>query len=168
MINFDVYRNNPTAAATLIAREGDCGCCPMCNKCDSAPDHDDYDKCFEMWTRFFKFSPEMLGSVNDFSDLLSIMIDCDKCIVKKLNECDFSETKDCGLTFCKWLCNEFTTTRQESRQAEPAVSFNGSFLKKLAQAAKKIEPGKEYTLTEIERLLRDSENEAEREEPYEL
>ena len=29
-------------------------------------------------------------------------------------------------------------------------------------AADKIEPGKEYTLTEIERLLRDSENEAEK------
>lgn len=109
MINFDAYRHNPTAAATLIAREGDCGCCPMCNKCDSAPDHDDYDKCFEMWTRFFKFSPETLGSVDDFSELLSIMIDCDKCIVKKLNECDFSETKDCGLTFCKWLCEKIPT-----------------------------------------------------------
>ena len=169
MINFDAYRHNPKAAATLIAREGDCGCCPMCNKCDSAPDHDDYDKCFEMWTRFFKFSPETLERVNDFSELLSIMIDCDNCTVKKLNECDFSETKDCGLTFCKWLCNAFTTIHQESRQVEseaencePAVLFNGNFLKRLAQAAKKMEPDKEYTLTEIEKLLRDSENEAEK------
>ena len=169
MINFDAYKHNPTAAATLIAREGYCGCCPMYNKCDSAPAHDDYDKCFEMWMRFFKFSTETLGSVYDFSELLSIMIDCDKCIVKKLNECDFSETEDCGLTFCKWLCDAFTTIHQESRQVEseagdcePAVSFNGSFLKKLAQAAKKMEPDKEYTLTEIERLLRYSENEAER------
>lgn len=166
MINFDAYKHNPTAAATLIAREGNCRCCPMCNKCDSAPDHDDYDKCFEMWTRFFKFSPGMLGSVNDFSDLLSIMIDCDKCIVKKLNECDFSETKDCGLTFCKWLCDAFTTIHQESRQVEseaencgPAVSFNGVFLKRLAKAENKIGPDKEYTLAELERLLRDSENE---------
>lgn len=169
MINFDIYRNTPAAAAALIAREGDCSSCPMYEKCDSAPTHEDSNKCFEMWTRFFKFSPGMLGSVNDFSDLLSIMIDCDNCTVKKLNECDFSETKDCGLTFYKWLCNAFTTIHQGSRQVEseaenrePAVSFNGVFLKRLAQAVGKMEPDKEYTLAEIERLLRDSENEAER------
>ena len=115
MINFDAYRHNPKAAATLIAREGDCGCCPMCNKCDSAPDHDDYDKCFEMWMRFLKFHSETLGSVDDFSELLSIVIDCDKCTVAKLNECDYSDTKDCRLTFCKWLCKKIPTC-QESRQ----------------------------------------------------
>lgn len=115
MINFDFYRNNPTAAATLIAREGDCSSCPMYNKCDSAPAHDDYDKCFEKWMRFLKFSSETLGSVDDFSELLSIMIDCDKCTVKKVNECDFHETRDCGLTFCKWLCKKIPTC-QESRQ----------------------------------------------------
>ena len=47
-------------------------------------------------------------------------------------------------------------------KSEPAVSFNGNFLKRLAQAAKKMEPDKEYTLTEIERLLRDSGNKTER------
>ena len=115
MINFDAYRHNPNAAATLIAREGDCECCPMYHKCDSAPDHDDYDKCFEMWMRFLKFHSETLGSVDDFSELLSIVIDCDKCTVAKLNECDYSDTKDCRLTFCKWLCKKIPTC-QESRQ----------------------------------------------------
>lgn len=166
MINFDVYRDNPKAAATFIAREGYCRACPMYAKCNSAPNHD-YDKCFEMWMIFFKFNT--IGSVEDFSELLSIMIDCDKCTVKKLNECDPCDTKDCRLTFCKWLCNEFTTISQESRQVGleaddcgPAVSFNGNFLKKLARAAKKMEPDKEYTLTDIDVLLRDSKNEAER------
>lgn len=168
MINFDFYRDNPKAAATLIAREGYCSSCPMYEKCGAAPTHD-YDKCFEMWMRFFKFSTETLGSVDDFSELLSIMIDCDKCTVKKVTECDSHKISDCGLTMCRWLCNEFTTIHKESRlveleagDCEPAVSFNGSFLKKLAQAANKMEPDKEYTLTEIERLLRYSENEAER------
>lgn len=168
MINFDAYRDNPTAAATLIAREGDCVSCPMLKKCGEAPNRD-YNNCFEMWMRFFKLNSEMIENVDDFSELLSIMIDCDKCTVKKVNECDFSETKDCGLTFCKWLCNAFTTIHQESRQVEseaencePAVSFNGRFLKRLAQAANKIDPDKEYAITEIEALLRDSENESER------
>jgi hypothetical protein len=73
----------------------------------------------------------------------------------------------CG-AHCSWLCKHFST-RKESRQVElesngcePAISFNGNFLKKLAQAAKKMEPDKEYTLTEIKRLLRDSGNEQER------
>ena len=158
MINFDVYRNNPTAAANLIAREGDCVSCPMHKKCGAASTHD-YHKCFVMWMRFFKFNSETLESVDDFSDLLSIMISCDKCEAAKGNDYCY---QGCAFGLRKWLCNELTTTCQESRQDEPAVSFNGSFLKKLAQAADKIEPGKEYTLTEIERLLRDSENEAEK------
>lgn len=165
MINFDAYRDNPTAAATLIAREGRCVACPMYGKCGAAPNHD-YDKCFEMWMRFFKFSTETLENVYDFSKLLSIMICCEKCTVSKVNECNFSETRDCASTICRWLCNEFTTIHKESRlveledgDCEPAVSFNASFLKKLAQAAKKMEPDKEYTLTEVERLLRDSGNE---------
>lgn len=175
MINFDFYRNNPAAAANLIAREGYCWSCPMCKKCDMAPNHS-YYTCFAMWMRFFKFNSETLESVDDFSDLLSLMIDCDKCAInaiKKNNECDFNAcvcgyTRDCRLKISNWLRKK-VPTRQESRQAglededcEPAVSFNGKFLKKLAQAAKKMEPDKEYTLTEIERLLRDSENEAER------
>lgn len=170
-MNFDVYKNDPKAAANLIAREGDCGSCPMYKKCGAAPNHD-YNKCFEMWMRFFKLNSEMLESVDDFSELLSIMIDCDKCTVKKVNECDFHETRDCGLTFCRWLCRKFVTIHEprqvglggpdEADDCEPAVSFNGNLLKRLAQAAKKMEPDKEYTLTEIEMMLRDSENEAER------
>ena len=39
-----------------------------------------------------------------------------------------------------------------------ADSFNGVFLKRLAKAANKIDPDKEYAITEIEALLRDSEN----------
>ena len=168
MINFDFYRNNPTAAANLIAREGDCGSCPMYEECGASQNHD-YYTCFVMWMRFFKFNTETLESVDDFSDLLSLMIDCDKCAInaiKKNNECDFNacvcgHTRDCRLKISNWLRKKIPTC-QESRQAEPAVSFNGSFLKKLAQVAKKMEPNKEYTLTEIERLLRDSENEAEK------
>ena len=157
MINFDVYRNNPTAAADLIAREGDCVSCPMHKKCGAASTHD-YHTCFVMWMRFFKFNTETLESVGGFSDLLSLVISCDKCEAVRGNDFCY---QGCAFGLRKWLRKKIPTF-QESRQDEPAVSFNGSFLKKLAQAADKIEPGKEYTLTEIERLLRDSENEAEK------
>jgi hypothetical protein len=116
MINFDAYRHNPKAAATLIAREGFCSNCPMYEKCGAAPAHD-YDKCFEMWMRFFKFSTETLGSVDDFSEILSVMIDCEKCTVKELYKCDFSDIQYCGSVFGRWLRKE-TSTCQESRQVE--------------------------------------------------
>lgn len=122
MINFDVYRHNPKAAATLIAREGYCSNCPMYEKCGAAPTHD-YDKCFEMWMRFFKFSTETLGSVDDFSEILSIMIDCEKCTIKELYKCDFRDIQDCGVTFFKWLCKDISTC-QENRQVEESDSVN--------------------------------------------
>ena len=40
MINFDVFRHNPKAAATLIAREGKCGYCLMNLECGAAPNHE--------------------------------------------------------------------------------------------------------------------------------
>lgn len=122
MINFDVYKYNPTAAATLIAREGYCSSCPMYEKCGAAPTHD-YDKCFEMWMRFFKFSPEILGSVDDFSDILSIMIDCDKCTTAKEDECDDNNIMDCASTFIKWLGKDISTC-QENRQVEESDNVN--------------------------------------------
>ena len=56
MTNFDFYRNNPAAAAALIAREGHCFLCPMCEQCT----HEDYYICFVMWMRFFKINTEPL------------------------------------------------------------------------------------------------------------
>ena len=53
MVNFDVYKNNPKAAATLIAREGMCRACPIYAKCDSELVHD-YDRCYKTWSRFFE------------------------------------------------------------------------------------------------------------------
>lgn len=107
MTNFDFYRNNPAAAAALIAREGHCFLCPMCEQCT----HEDYYICFVMWMRFFKINTEPLESVDDFSDLLSIAINCDKCGVAKENECDCIAIQDCALKLRKWLCNKFTTQR---------------------------------------------------------
>ena len=67
---------------------------------------------------------------------------------------------------CYKLQMEKNELKSQTDNCEPAVLFNGNsvlfngnFLKKLAQAAKNVEPDKEYTLTEIESLIRDSENE---------
>ena len=171
MVNFDVYKNNPKAAATLIAREGTCRACPICAKCGSELVHD-YDRCYKTWSRFFESNGEALRRVGGFSKLLSIMIDCDKCTLKKMGECDLGEVKDCSLIFCRWLCSKFINNHEFQQvelkwpnvtdNCERTISFNGNFLKKLARAQNKIEPDKDYTLAELGRLLRDSENEVER------
>ncbi|GEM_PF-4919971 len=175
MINFDAYRHNPKAAAAFISRTSYCYWCPFIGNCDESDcfnkKRDSYSsikktqKCFNLWENYFKNNPEELYCVDNLAKILGYVTDCDKCEVAKLNECDYIDTQDCALELRKWLCNGFTTIHKESRRAEsegddcePAVSFNGNFLKRLAQAAKKMEPDKEYTLTEIERLLRDSEN----------
>lgn len=165
MVNFDVYKNNPKAAATLIAREGTCRACPIYAKCGSELVHD-YDRCYKTWSRFFESNGEVLRRVGGFSKLLSIMIDCDKCSLKRTNECDFNEVKDCSLIFCRWLCSKFINYDVRwpdvTDNCERTISFNGNFLKKLARAQNKIEPDKEYTLAELGRILRDNESEAER------
>lgn len=108
MINFDIYRNNPIAAANLIAREGDCFPCPMYEHCGASQNYD-YYTCLVMWMSFFKVNTEPLRSVDDFSDLLSIVINCYECGIAKENECDCIDTQCCALKLRKWLCNEFTT-----------------------------------------------------------
>lgn len=113
MVNFDVYKSNPKAAATLIAREGVCRACPIYAKCGSELVHD-YDRCYKMWSRFFEFNSEALRRVGGFSKLLSIMIDCDKCTLKKMGECEcgFDEVKDCSLIFCRRLCSKFINNHE--------------------------------------------------------
>lgn len=44
------------------------------------------------------------------------------------------------------LVRDYQPLELEAENCGPAVSFNGNFLKKLAQAARKMEPDKEYTL----------------------
>lgn len=113
-MNFDVFRHNPKAAAALVAREGGCWACPMYKKCDSASTHDPY-KCYEMWNGFFKENPEKLDCVDNLAETLEGLIDCDKCTVAKVNECDFIDTQDCALELRKWLCGEFTTISNADR-----------------------------------------------------
>lgn len=62
MINFDFYRNNPTAAATLISKTSSCYWCPLIAGCDESDcfnkKRDSYSsikktqKCFSMWDNY--------------------------------------------------------------------------------------------------------------------
>lgn len=77
MTNFDIFGNNPVAAL-LVAKEGYCAYCPMYEKCDSAPDHNDFNKCLAMWVEYFK-SSNNLESVNLFSRMLAMTIELSIC-----------------------------------------------------------------------------------------
>lgn len=127
MINFDVYKYNPTAAAALISRTSECCECPMIINCDKSPCYnkkgfsdssfEKTQKCFQMWENFFKDNPETLESADDLAEILEQMTDCDKCEIAKEYECNSCSKRSCGETFIKWLCKEFSIC-QESRQVE--------------------------------------------------
>ena len=125
MINFDFYRNNPTAAATLISKTSSCYWCPLIAGCDESDcfnkKRDSYSsikktqKCFSMWENYFKNNPEELDCMDNLAEILGYVTDCNKCVVSKANECDYI-AQDCKLELLNWLCNEFATTCQKSRQ----------------------------------------------------
>ena len=125
MINFDFYRNNPTAAATLISRTSYCCWCPLIAGCDESDcfnkKRDSYSsvkktqKCFSMWENYFKNNPEELDCMDFLAEILGYVTDCNKCVVSKANECDYINTQDCELELRKWLCKKIPTCR-ESRQ----------------------------------------------------
>ena len=122
MINFDIFKYNPIAAADFVAKHGECGECPMFENCDESPvhkprGHREENKCFEMWEHYFVENLETLGSADDVAKVFGRMIDCDLCPVEKENECDYKYTKDCALTFLKWLSKDISTC-QENRQVE--------------------------------------------------
>ena len=122
MINFDIFKYNPIAAADFVAKHGECGECPMFENCDESPvhkprGHREENKCFEMWERYFVENLETLGSADDVAKVFGRMIDCDLCPVEKENECDYGVTGSCGETFIKWLCKDISTC-QENRQVE--------------------------------------------------
>lgn len=130
MINFSVYKNNPTAAAALISRTSTCYGCPMIKGCEASPyfkndvsEHERIDKCLKMWNIFFKDNPETLENVDNLAETLWSVTDCDKCEIADECVCDYGVTTDCRLTFCKWLYKDFSIC-QESRQVEESDSVN--------------------------------------------
>lgn len=127
MINFSVYKNNPTAAAALISRTSECCECQMIRNCDKSPCYnkkgysdssfEKTQKCFQMWENFFKDNPETLESAYDLAEILEYMTDCDKCEIAEEYERNSCSKRGCGETFINWLCKEFSIC-QESRQVE--------------------------------------------------
>lgn len=135
MINFDIYKGNPAAAAALIERTCECYECPMIRNCDEPHhynkegDHDFSLKetqkcfnqtCFNMWKSFFEDNPETLESVNNLVGILRCMTDCEKCEAAKEYGCNSCSI---GEPFMKWLSKEVPTC-QESQQVEEPDSVN--------------------------------------------